>query len=275
MKAVDQTILDTAKKHKKIFEKYWIDPHHLYLDDVNFYFAFYQRFNTTEMALLSSRSDVSTEQYKEAFELLTILINRMGAIQEVGMERKNISMKPFHKTKYFLEKVQSQAALSDSNKEVISKCSQFMSRAISLQNQMVELMKRYEQFKDSKETENNQYTIQDVEQIHDFHAEMDYIQFTQGQTSYKAMDHFSTLSDIITQNDTITGLADSEIKVYVKEFSRGKEKLKSALNEATYVDNLEELSKEQFIKTVQEDYLKRQKESNKSLIKDLRYPSLN
>ncbi|WP_171046347.1 hypothetical protein [Lentibacillus cibarius] len=54
MKSVNQDVFDTAKKIKKIFEKYWIGPHHLYLDGAHFYLAFYQRFDTTEMALFST-----------------------------------------------------------------------------------------------------------------------------------------------------------------------------------------------------------------------------
>lgn len=275
MMVKEQGIQNKAKKQKKIFEKYWVDPHHLYLDGSCFYLAFYQRFNTTEMALFSSQYDVTNEQYKEALEWLVILLNRMRAIQEVGMERKKISIKPFYKTKTFLEKAQNQTVLSDGEKKVVSTCLQFLRDAIALQNQMIELMDKYEEYKESKEAENNQFTIQEVEKIHDFHAEMDYIQFTQGQSSYKTMDQFRTLSDIITQNETFESIVNSEIKAYVKEFSRGKENLKSDLNEATYVEDLENLSKEQFMKTVQKDYIKRQKESNKSLYKGLRYPNLN
>ncbi|WP_100009946.1 hypothetical protein [Lentibacillus sediminis] len=271
MKKVDLNIQNKAKKHKRVFEKYWVDPHHVNLEGNNYYMAFYQRFNATKMAVISSQPNANNDQYKEAFKWLVILINRMGAIHEVGMERKNISMMSFQKTRDFLENALSQADLSESEREVISKCLRFLNEAISLQSQMVELMDKYEQYKKAK---NNQFTTQDVEYIHDIHAEMDYIQFTQGNASYKTMDHFRTLSDVIAQNDTVGSLANSEIKQYVQEFSQGKEKLKSGLDEATYVDNLEDLSKEQFMKTVQEDYIKRQRESNKSLIKDLRYPSL-
>lgn len=275
MKEVDQDIQNKAKKHKKIFEKYWVDPHHVCLDGSRFYLAFYQRFNATEMAVLSNQPEPSNEQYKEALEWLVILLNRIGAIQEVGMERKEINMKAFYKTRDFLEEAQHKAELAADEKEVVSKCLQSLKDAISLQNQMVELMENYEQYKESKEAENNQYTIQDVEKIHDFHAEMDYIQFTQGQISYKSMDHFKDLYDILVQNDAFGSLASSEIKQYIQEFSRGKEQLKSDLDEATYVENLEGLSKEQFMEAVQKDYMKRQEESNKSLIRNLRYPSLS
>ncbi|SFA91099.1 hypothetical protein SAMN04488072_103216 [Lentibacillus halodurans] len=275
MKAIEETLQNRAKKHKKLFEKYWIEPNHLYFKGSHFYLSFYERFQKTEIGILSTQSEVSNADYKEAFEWLVILMNRMAAIQEVGMERKNINMKGFYKTRAYLEKTLEYATLSSNEKNIIDQCLHSMNDAISLQNRMVALMDEFEQFREKKETEGNEFSVPEVEEVHDFHAEMDYIQFTQGQISYKSVDFFASLNQIINQNETIKSIVNfEEVKQYIEEFSRGKDMLKSSLDEATYVDNLDQLSKEQFMKTVQEDYIKRQKESNKSLIKNLRYPTL-
>ncbi|GGK08624.1 hypothetical protein GCM10007063_33800 [Lentibacillus kapialis] len=275
MNVTDRTLQNKAKNHKKLFEKYWIESNHLYFNGAHFYLAFYQRFNSTKIVILTVESDISNKVYKEAFEWLVILMNRMSATREIGTERKNINMKGFYKTRSFLNEALVKAGLSDYESNVLQECLQSMNTAISLQNRMIELMDEFEHYREAKEKQGSQYTIQNIEHVHDLHAEMDYIQFTQGQTSYKSIDYFASLYDIISQNKTFSRLANAEIKQYIRQFSQGKEKLKTSLDQATYVDDLETLSKEEFIKTVQRDYLKRQKESTKTLIKDLRYPKLS
>ncbi|GEL76471.1 hypothetical protein [Tenuibacillus multivorans] len=260
-----------AKEYKKIFETYYVNPRHLYLNGSDFYLVFFKRFRkNTAGVILSPNSDNSNEDYNLAFELLVFMYNNWSSIKDIGEFRKNINMIAFHKVEDFIQKILSEGTLSHNEKGYFENCLKSIESGISLQQELIELMNQFEEFEKRKNVEGNKFTKEDVDYIQDVLAEIDYIQFHQAVTDYKTIDDFNYIKNHIKQDKNIKGFVNNEIEKFIEEFSRNKDKLKKNIKTITYFENQENLTKEQHMRMVKKRYNDSQRNDLAKLKKDIR-----
>ncbi|MFD2638746.1 hypothetical protein [Piscibacillus salipiscarius] len=83
-------VLQEAKKHKKLFEKYWVHPFYLHLNSTDFYLVFFTRFYSKKSELIVSATTNEADQadYNRALEYLVFLLNNGASIVDNGNSRK-------------------------------------------------------------------------------------------------------------------------------------------------------------------------------------------
>lgn len=259
-----------VEHHKKLFESYWIDQKNLSYKGNVYHMAFYKRFNKDTGGIFFTLRDenVTKEEYLEAFELYTLLLTRYGKTLKYGTERKNINMIGFEKTNTYLNDVQNNTSLTKEDFSIINSLHDSIEQILDYQKQLSNLMNRFNNFIKSKEPKNI-YTPEDVDEILKMNAELDYLQNRQINLLIDSTDEFKLLQQIIQHNPD---LSNAEINKYIAEFTKGKEQMRQELAQATYIDTSKVQSKEEYMDAYIQDYIQRQRNSNKKIIKELRYP---
>ncbi|WP_054752476.1 hypothetical protein [Piscibacillus salipiscarius] len=117
---------------------------------------------------------------------------------------------------------------------------------------------------------NNIYEAEDVDAVLEMNAELDYIQNQQINLSIDSVDYFKDLEQVIKDKPE---LFTDEVRRYVSEFTKDKEKMISELNEVTQIDTTNISNRDEYIAAYIEEHIERQRKSNIETIKELRYPT--
>ncbi|WP_077327788.1 hypothetical protein [Virgibacillus siamensis] len=276
MSEVDQSIKQKANKYKKFFEKVKFNPQHFRLEDADYYLVYYQKriVDKTKAAVLSSGSNTSLENYEKAFESLILLLTMTGNIQRYGMERKNIDMQAFYKTRTFLETVLEKAVLLDNVRENYKTCWNSLNTQIELQEKHVKLMNEYTTYYDQKEIDGSKFFPEDIEYAKEVFLEMDYIQYKQLLVNRGAVDLFEKIDQDRKDNEHVNELSNHEINQYIKEFAKGERKLTKEINSVTYVEGLEDMNMNEHKEAVWDYFYSEQQKRINSMKKDIRHPNL-
>ncbi|WP_218144040.1 hypothetical protein [Lentibacillus persicus] len=272
---IPESIHGQAKKYKKLFESFTVNPNHLTYQDKDFYAVFYRRFNTdTAFAIFSPQDNIQNEEHQVALEQIVILLNNWASIKNKGSLRNNIDMTAFYKTRHFLDNVLKSAVLSQAEEAAYTTCSITINKAIFLQSELNTLMEEYKRFVDMKEADGSKFTVKEIEYIQDILAELDYIQYNQLKSDYDTIDSFQDVKDSISQNEAVNKMAEPDHKKYIEEFARNKDKLKKDLESITYFDDQSTFTKTEHMKAVKNRFVEKQRKELETLKKDLRHPDI-
>ncbi|MDV2581450.1 hypothetical protein [Alkalibacillus haloalkaliphilus] len=261
-----------VKKYKRFLESYRIDQHELVYNNNNYSLAYYYRFSKTSGAVFFTlNQNVSKEDYHNAFQWFVLLIRRLSTIKDLGEERRNINMTGFKKTKEFLNSVINQVHLSTEELNLLQAGIKSIDKSLTLQGDLIKIMQDFDQFYFLK-SQNHQYSLEDVKYLNRVNNEIDYIQYTQVKGFYDSIDTFKSIREVVKNKSETKQLLNSEMETYLDEHCKDKGNIMENLNEITFINNPESMSKEEYIKSVQKDFEERQRRSNKVLISHLRYP---
>lgn len=125
----------------------------------------------------------------------------------------------FQKTRTHLETLL-EGNLTEKEQGIINALINMLKEMLNLQDQLSNLMKRFNDFIQSKEP-NNIYEAEDVDAVLEMNAELDYIQNQQINLSIDSVDYFKDLEQVIKDKPE---LFTDEVRRYVSEFTKDKEK---------------------------------------------------
>lgn len=273
---IDESIQQEAKRYKKLFETFKVNPNHVRIEDIDYYISFYQKriTNNTEMVILTSPPKASKKKYEEAFNTLTFLIVISSNIKKYGTERRDIDMQAFYKTRTFLENVLDRAMLTQEERSSYKDCWDSLNTQIELQEKHIELMEEYTAHCKKKEREGLTFFPEDIEYAKEVFLEMDYIQYKQLVINRDSIDLFEKINQDQKSNETVGDLSNFEINQFIKEFAKGERKLTKEINSVTYVEGLEGMTKKEHKESVWNYFQSGQKKRINSMKKDIRYPKL-
>ncbi|WP_054752488.1 hypothetical protein [Piscibacillus salipiscarius] len=255
---------------KKLFETYWLDDKKLSYKGNIYHKVFYKKYNTVNGGIIFTPNDenITKEEYLEAFELFVLLITRTNSTKEHGNYKNKASMIGFENTEAHLKALLKRESLIEDEKKLMDILINMLREMINLQDQLSDLMNRFNSFLKSKEP-NNIYHPEDVDVLLKMNAELDYIQNQQGNLSIDSVDYFKQLEEVIKNKPSMFTTA---VRRYVSEFTKDKEKMIKNLKEVTQIDTSNINGKEDYINAYIIEHVDRQRELNKGLLKDLRYP---
>ncbi|WP_174614155.1 hypothetical protein [Virgibacillus ihumii] len=265
-----------ARKYKRLFEKIKFNPHHLHVNGDEFYLVYYQKriTNKTTMVLLSTNSNSTIEEYNNALESMLFLLVLSSNIINYGGQRKNINMKAFYTTRDFFSSVLDNASLSENEQQIYHSCLEALNTQIELQEKHINLMNEYMDYYKEKEEKGFGFLPEDIDYTKEVFLEMDYIQYKQLLINQDAINLFEKAEQIRKSNDSIKNSSNFETNQYIKEFARGERKLAKEINSVTYVEGLENMTKNEHKEAVWEYFYTGQKKRINSMKKDIRHPKL-
>ncbi|WP_277674150.1 hypothetical protein [Piscibacillus halophilus] len=268
-----QKVIQDAKMHKKLFEKYTVHPFYVHLNGNDFYLVFYSSLFSkgNDFIISATNNRVTKGDYNKALELLVFLLNNGASIVKNGNARKNINMLAFEKTKSFLSQVAEKVRLDEDIKNNYKNALNTITNNLILQNELIELMDRYHLFIEQKrENDGNRFIPEDVEYVQTILATLDYIQYQQLNNELNTFDDFVQINEDLNYNSQVKELITSDVKRYITEFSKNKSALEQEIKKVTYFENQGNLTKEEHVQLVKESYKDTQRGYLKDLKKDLR-----
>ncbi|WP_054752480.1 hypothetical protein [Piscibacillus salipiscarius] len=85
-------------------------------------------------------------------------------------------------------------------------------------------------------------------------AELDYIQFQQLNNELNTCDEFTIIYDELHSNNLLRGYVTAEVRRYIKEFSKSKDRLEREIRKITYFDDQEDFMREEHIRAFKDSY---------------------
>ncbi|WP_010098596.1 hypothetical protein [Ornithinibacillus scapharcae] len=270
-------IHELAKKHKKLFEKYFINPGGSLINEHEFYWVSYLRFGKLVGSAVISPSNITDKQeYEQAFYHLSKSSQLRSKLTKDGGFRANINMGTFTVMEKFLAAIQKEVILKN-DKQIVVDCHETMLSILSLQDSLVDIFKSYQQeeikFHEGREKFDS---IEYIEFVIDCICEIDYIQFTQLTLQYEAISKFNSLKRIVNKNKNLKTHMTYEIKVYLEEFIKSKTDLLKSIKKLMYTSEINmQTSKLRHMEITREVLLETVREVTEELLQDLRFPILN
>ncbi|WP_087973450.1 hypothetical protein [Oceanobacillus rekensis] len=264
-----------AAKHKKIFEKYDINPGVFKINDNEYYFAFYKRRKITGYAIISSQSSNNKEEYIEAFKSLSRYYQYSGSVIKHAGFRAAINFNSFTTVSGFLQKVLTNLQLSPENRAIFRKGLDALNFIINLQDQLI---KDYEIFLTrARQVESGEikFITKDLlDNVLNYLSEFDYIQYTQMTTQYNNISTFKEIYNQAKNDQEIKPFMDEAAKTYLGEFTISKANLQKNIKELTHVPNLEQLTKEEHREVARKTTVQNTEKFIEKHMKKLRHPKI-
>ncbi|GAA0465688.1 hypothetical protein [Alkalibacillus silvisoli] len=269
----DKRVQKFVKKYKKFYERSWVGQQTLLYNGKKYYMGFYQAFKKdTGAVFFTLDSGASKVEYREAFEWFIISIRRLATIRDLGEERRNINMIGFKTTKNFLESVVNEVRLSSEEHRLFQEGIKSISESLKLQDDLLKLMKNFDQFYNSKSPD-HLYSTDDVQYLQRVNNEIDYIQYTQVKGFRDSISLFKRIRDIANNNSEVKKLTNHGVATYINEHCKGKESIRKNLDDITFIQGADQMNKDEYIDAVQREFVERQKRLNIDLMKELRFPN--
>ena len=264
-----------AVKHKKIFEKYDINPGVFRINNNDYYFIIYKRSKITGYAIISPQFSNNTEEYIEAFKSLGKYYQYTGSvIKHIGF-RARLNFDSFTTVQGFLKNVLTNINLSLENTRIFEKGLDAMNLIINHQNQLI---KDYEVFlTKARKVESGEikYITKDLlyHVLIDL-SEFDYIQYTQMTTQYNHIPTFKEIFKKAKIESDIERFMDKAVETYLREFISSTSNLQRNIKEITHVSNLEQLSKEEHKEIARKTTAQNIEKLIEKHMKKLRHPNI-
>ncbi|WP_430784483.1 hypothetical protein VBD025_08580 [Virgibacillus flavescens] len=269
---IDNQLLNKmAKKHKKLFESYSINPGAYQIQNNDFFLVSYKKKGISGCAVLSPQCPDDTVMYMEAFDSLLEHAQLTTLILRHAGDRADINMSSFYTVKQFLEDVIYDVELRQEDKNVFETCLSAILKILELQEYLI---KSFEEFylKVTKlhEGEINVITKDDIEEMVNYLGEVGYIQYTQLLTQYRTISKFGYIKN--TSEPNISKYITDDVSSYLVEFSSHKKQLNEQIKSITYQTEMDRLTKEEHIEVEKKNFRQNLEKTNASLRKKLRFP---
>ncbi|SFA91050.1 hypothetical protein SAMN04488072_103213 [Lentibacillus halodurans] len=274
MKYDDPLVAKEAKKHKKLFETFNINPGSYRINNHDYFFINYYKWNKiTDCAVVSPTSHAGRDEYLEAFDALLEYAQITTLILTHGGEKASADMHAFTTMERFLSDVLYEAGndLTKEIRSVLNYCLERIKLITSLQERLVEIYHDFQQ-KNQKlhDKEKENFTIQDLKEAAHYLGELDYIQYRQIVAIYEYIPKFKYIKKI--NNQEVKKHMTTAVKRYLVEFSKGEEEQRKSIESVKFQSNMEELTREEHIEGAKKGFYKNLAETNASTRKLLRYP---
>ncbi|ALX47192.1 hypothetical protein [Lentibacillus amyloliquefaciens] len=271
MNSEDPKLEEIAKKHKKLFETFSINPGGYIINENEFFFVIYERRKINGYAVISPQAPDEIVDYKEALEWLLKYARFSSSLLKHAGFRADISMFSFEEVYSFLKEVTEKVNFDEI--ELFLDCKYLVEFILDKQKELVDKYNRFyaEQEKVHDGTIEH-FTQKDTLDLLEFMGEFEYIQYKQLYTQYQTIDKFKQVFEISKSNPEIKSYSNRDIQVYLSEFSTGKAEFHKELQEITYQENMHLLTKEEFIKVVKRVALETTEKVKRKTLKKLRYP---
>ncbi|GGD20287.1 hypothetical protein [Pontibacillus salipaludis] len=248
----DQKFLDKeAKALKKLFEDFNISSFAYKLNGDRYYYVAYVRGSKLKgQAIISTKGSVSQEEFEHVFNKLTFAKLLTTKIDSVGQSRAAIDMEPFKETRDFLQTCLNGQELDSVAKMHVTKVFNAIQSNIEMQDDLVSIFKQYDRDMDSIINEVGFFTDEDLQEMLDVLAQIDYIQYTQLYHQWKIAENVDELLNRLPSQDI-----PSNIRANLKVLdSSNKDKLERDMADITYKEDQSELTKEEYTNLVKGRY---------------------
>src|SRR5699024_2918028 len=245
----DALVAKEAERHKKIFETFTINPGSYRINNHDYFFVNYYRFNKmTDCAVVSPVSQAGKNEYMEAYDALMEFAQLTSSILNNGGERAEANMDSFTTMKTFLSGVLNDTgdSLDQESRSVFKYCLERIDLILNLQERMIELYRDFLQ-KNQKyhEGDKENFTRQDMNEAANCLGEMGYIQYKQVVSIYEFIPKFKYIKKL--NNPKVNEHITTAVKKYLAEFSKDEEGQRKNVEHITYQPNMDELTKEEHI----------------------------
>ncbi|SEP98016.1 hypothetical protein [Piscibacillus halophilus] len=272
MKVTDQSLINKAKKYKKAFERYRIVNNHLYYKGVNFYMVDYKNRITKgiKLAIISDK-DASQEDYEFAFKKIIAINNLLNSLIVLGSERSEINMGAYEQTKNFLEDAVTEISTSGTEKENLQNGAQYMNQILELHSHHLKTMEKGKQFIDRKVIDQQKFLLEDLSELKDLVAELDYLQYHILKTSREMISTFDLIKGYL-EDGKYNKRNYKDVKQFVNQFATAEKRIDVEMKKINYLPEEDNMSKEEHKKAAlekhdqdQERYLDNIKEDTRNL----------
>lgn len=266
-------VYQIAKKHKRVFEKYGINPGIYRVNNHDYYFVYFERKKLTGYAIISPHCSSNSDEYKEAYDWLLKCSQLTNSVYINAGFKAKVDFTSFLSVRDYLEKALEREHLVNGDRELLQTCLHSLHLIIELQQQLIDGYKEFlSNAKQIQLKQNSLITKEYVNGILNFLGEFDYIQYTQMSTQYNTIDEFSKLYEIIKHYSDLNKALDEETKAYLKKFIQSKSNLYKNIKKLAFQPNMEQLSKEEHIKVAKKITLENIEKIKIESLKKLRYP---
>ncbi|MFC4558646.1 hypothetical protein ACFO3D_10540 [Virgibacillus kekensis] len=248
-----EKLIKLVKKHKKLFEHYFIKPYAYIVNDSLFYFAsFERRGKTTGYAILSPNSNNESDYMKAIKPLLHYAVS-IGNISNDGKYRANVDFRILYEVRDYLKKVIEGNVLDSDNCIIYQRSLDIIQNMLDNQARLINTYKNaIEKFEQDKEK--GYITDDDMQEMKGFIPIFMRLQYKQFVDRYDYREDF----DVIYNNRN-----NKEIKQF-DEFSdsntlremtskKAENDLKNALTEVSYGRDLRDKTDDQYDQIVMDE----------------------
>ncbi|MGP4071119.1 hypothetical protein ACTWQB_01030 [Piscibacillus sp. B03] len=199
----------------------------------------------TKGVKLSIISDIEAaqEDYEFAFKEIIILNRLLNSLIVLGSDRSQINMGAYELTKDFLEESINDAN-SSAEKENLQKGYDYMSRILTLHDNHLKTMEKGKQFIDRKVEDKQKFTLEDVSELKDLVAELDFLQYHIIKTSRDMVETFKTIQGYL-KDGKYKKENYKDIKMFVNQFANSKKRIDIEIKKINYVPQRDDISKEE------------------------------
>lgn len=276
MKYDDPIVEKEAKKHKKIFETFDVNPGSYRINENEYFMVNYLRGEKMKgCAVISPNSQAGKNEYLLAFNSLLEHAESISLILNHGGERANANMHAFTTMQQFLSDVLNEVAdyLTPEIKDVFEFCLNRINLILKFHERLQDIFQSISEKIDKYfDGEKENFTKQDMREEANYLGEIGYIQYRQIMAIYEFIPKFRYIQEL--NNLEVDKYITTLVKKYLAEFSKGeKEQLKN-IEHVTYQNNMEELTREEHIELEKEVFFKNLEETNALSRRELRYPKL-
>ncbi|MBY7142347.1 hypothetical protein KFZ56_04405 [Virgibacillus sp. NKC19-3] len=274
MRYDDPLVAKEAKKYKKLFETFTINPGSFRIDGQDYFFInFYKWKKITDCAVVCPTSEAGKDKYLEAFDALLEYSQAATLILTHGGDKASANMDAFTTMQKFLLSVLNEEGnhLMLEIREVFDYCLERINLILSMQKRVVEI---YNDFQQKNQKYHDGYdenvTRRNIDETVNYLGELDFLQYQQIVAIYEYIPKFNYIKEL--NNPEIKKHITTAVKTYLAEFSKGeKEQLKN-IESVKFQTNMDELTKEEHIERAKEDFYKNLSETNSETRRLLRYP---
>ncbi|GGK08663.1 hypothetical protein GCM10007063_33830 [Lentibacillus kapialis] len=274
MRYDDPLVEKEAKKHKKFFETFTINPGSYRINNHHYFFVNYYKWKKmTDCAVVSPTSRAERSEYMEAFDALMEHAQLTTLILKHGGERSSANMDAFTTMKKFLSDVLNEGGnhLTQESKDIFNFCLERIQVILNLQERIINIYDDFQQ-KNQKYHDGDEENItrQDMEKKAKYLGEIDYIQYRQVVAIYEYIPKFKYIKEL--NDPEVKKHMTTAVKRYLTEFSKGEEEQLENIERVKFQPNMEELTREEHIEGAKKDFYKNLEETKALSRKELRYP---
>ncbi|GAA0588696.1 hypothetical protein GCM10009001_00720 [Virgibacillus siamensis] len=268
----DPLVEKEVKRHKKFLESFTINPGSFQINNDEYFFANYYRWNKMNgCAVVSPTSKAEKKVYLDAFDTLLEFAELFHLILTHAGERANTDMQAFTTMREFLSDVLNGADfyLTEEGKNVFEYCLKGTELILNLQERIIKIYQNTEQkIKMYQDGTLINFSKNDLEELANYLGEVDYIQYRQLVADYESIPKYKYIKEM--ENSPVGEYITPAVKRYLEEFSKNESGQRKRIEHISFQPNMEGLTKKEHIEGAKKAFYNSLAETNASSRKQLR-----